>query len=238
MISKLACGHPGLTPAARPNAPAPLPSRSDLWPDPDSVSCYAAFNHSARLPSFVERDGRWHHLAVTWEREKDGLTQVSACALGSCAGLVLNGPGGQLAGAASSPTCMHTPAVAPQQEPVTASPLPPPSLPALPNLTDLLGRPPDGLGRDAQDAPAAARRRAHAWLGAGLLWRLHGQASSGSPMAVWCCFAACSSFEEFQASKCPACIFQKPSKPLVTSPSSPGLPHHPCCAAGGRATEA
>jgi hypothetical protein len=51
-------------------------SCSDLWPDPERKSCFAAFNHSSKLPSFVSRDGAWHHLAVTWEAQKDGLTQV------------------------------------------------------------------------------------------------------------------------------------------------------------------
>jgi hypothetical protein len=50
--------------------------RSDLWPDPSRSSCMAAFNHSDKLPSFVSRDGAWHHLAVTWDGAKDGLTQV------------------------------------------------------------------------------------------------------------------------------------------------------------------
>ena len=43
--------------------------------DPEDLSCAAAFNHSdtARV---VERDGKWHHLAVTWTTANDGLTQI------------------------------------------------------------------------------------------------------------------------------------------------------------------
>lgn len=36
----------------------------------------AAFNHSTKLPNYVERDGRWHHVAVTWTQANQGLTQV------------------------------------------------------------------------------------------------------------------------------------------------------------------
>lgn len=49
---------------------------SDLWPDPHDVSCYAKFNHSDALPNFVERDGRWHHVAVTWTAAENGLTKI------------------------------------------------------------------------------------------------------------------------------------------------------------------
>lgn len=103
--------------------PAGFPplARSDLYPDPDGVSCegrqlwqelhvwhalhvpwpppgsatvlrrhaatgtpssaplaagYAHFNATRQLPNFVERDGKWHHLAATWTREGNGLTQV------------------------------------------------------------------------------------------------------------------------------------------------------------------
>lgn len=52
--------------------------RSDLWPDFGGSSCMAAFNHSDKLPSFVTSDGAWHHLAVTWDATKDGLTQVGS----------------------------------------------------------------------------------------------------------------------------------------------------------------
>lgn len=58
---------------------APCTLCSDLQPDPGSVSCMAAFNHSAALPNFVERDGRWHHLAVTWTAANSGLTQARVC---------------------------------------------------------------------------------------------------------------------------------------------------------------
>ncbi|KAL4421057.1 hypothetical protein ABPG77_001352 [Micractinium sp. CCAP 211/92] len=48
----------------------------DLWPDPAGESCYAAYNRSSALPSFVERDGKWHHLAVVWTAANNGLTQI------------------------------------------------------------------------------------------------------------------------------------------------------------------
>lgn len=50
----------------------------DLWPDPQSKSCYAAFNANPVnvLPSIVENDGTWHHLAVTWTAANDGFTKV------------------------------------------------------------------------------------------------------------------------------------------------------------------
>ncbi len=43
--------------------------------DPLKRSCAAAFNHS-ETARVVERDGRWHHLAVTWTAANDGLTQI------------------------------------------------------------------------------------------------------------------------------------------------------------------
>ncbi len=43
--------------------------------DPLKQSCAAAFNHS-ETARVVERDGRWHHLAVTWTAANDGLTQI------------------------------------------------------------------------------------------------------------------------------------------------------------------
>jgi len=51
---------------------------SDLWPDPQSKSCYAAFNANPVniLPSIVEKDGTWHHLAVTWTAANNGFTQI------------------------------------------------------------------------------------------------------------------------------------------------------------------
>ncbi|KAL4422517.1 hypothetical protein ABPG75_008714 [Micractinium tetrahymenae] len=48
----------------------------DLWPDPREESCYAAYNHSDALPSFVERNGKWHHLAVVWTAADNGLMQI------------------------------------------------------------------------------------------------------------------------------------------------------------------
>lgn len=57
--------------------PACTPICSDLLPDPNGVSCYAHFNATPKMPSFVERDGKWHHLAVTWTAAGNGLTQVS-----------------------------------------------------------------------------------------------------------------------------------------------------------------
>lgn len=48
----------------------------DLWPDPGSVSCYAAFNNSDALPSIVSRDGQWHHVAVTWTSANNGMTKI------------------------------------------------------------------------------------------------------------------------------------------------------------------
>lgn len=64
--------------AAPPPRPLPRTSCSDLWPDPREESCYAAYNHTDALPSFVERNGRWHHLAVTWTAANNGLTTVGA----------------------------------------------------------------------------------------------------------------------------------------------------------------
>lgn len=48
----------------------------DLWPDPGSISCYASFNYSESLPSFVSPRGEWHHLAVTWTSANNGLTKI------------------------------------------------------------------------------------------------------------------------------------------------------------------
>ena len=68
--------HAHLASAAHlPPSPAP-PARSDLRPDPNGVSCYSHFNATRKMPSFVERDGKWHHLAVTWSAKDNGLTQV------------------------------------------------------------------------------------------------------------------------------------------------------------------
>ncbi|KXZ56241.1 hypothetical protein GPECTOR_1g21 [Gonium pectorale] len=51
----------------------------DLVPDPANVSCHAAYANvsgSRQLPSLVERDGRWHHLAVTWTAADRGRTLI------------------------------------------------------------------------------------------------------------------------------------------------------------------
>ena len=47
----------------------------DLWPDPDSQSCNAAFNRT-ETASVVERDPIWHHLAVTWTARDNGMTKI------------------------------------------------------------------------------------------------------------------------------------------------------------------
>jgi hypothetical protein len=51
----------------------------DLKPDPKNESCHASFNNVSNLDttvSYVERDGSWHHLAVTWSVEDKGLTKI------------------------------------------------------------------------------------------------------------------------------------------------------------------
>eukprot|EP00887_Chlorella_sp_A99_P000397 scaffold13.g397.t1 len=48
----------------------------DLFPDLFDESCAAKWNHSTSLPNYVERDGRWHHVAVSWTAANDGLTKV------------------------------------------------------------------------------------------------------------------------------------------------------------------
>lgn len=48
----------------------------DLIPDPRGISCYYAYNHSASLPSYVSREGDWHHVAVTWTAANDGQTDI------------------------------------------------------------------------------------------------------------------------------------------------------------------
>lgn len=47
----------------------------DMYPDPYRQSCFAAYNFS-RTANFVERDLKWHHLAVTWEADKNGTMKV------------------------------------------------------------------------------------------------------------------------------------------------------------------
>ncbi|PSC70155.1 concanavalin A-like lectin glucanase [Micractinium conductrix] len=48
----------------------------DLWPDPRGESCAFSFNHSKSLPNFVERDGKWHHIAVVWTAANNGYTRI------------------------------------------------------------------------------------------------------------------------------------------------------------------
>jgi hypothetical protein len=51
----------------------------DLKPDPKNESCHASYravSGSDATSSYVERDGAWHHLAVTWSVEDKGLTKV------------------------------------------------------------------------------------------------------------------------------------------------------------------
>ncbi len=48
----------------------------DLLPDPRGISCYYAYNHSDSLPSYVSREGDWHHVAVTWTAANSGLTEI------------------------------------------------------------------------------------------------------------------------------------------------------------------
>lgn len=47
----------------------------DLLPDPRRESCASQFNHS-NTANFVENDGAWHHIAVTWTAASDGLTKI------------------------------------------------------------------------------------------------------------------------------------------------------------------
>jgi len=55
----------------------------DLKPDPRNESCHASYRNGTAgggggddTADFAERDGRWHHLAVTWSAADDGLTEV------------------------------------------------------------------------------------------------------------------------------------------------------------------
>ncbi len=51
----------------------------DLKPDYSNVSCHAGFRNVSRLDNtakMTERDGQWHHLAVTWSVENEGLTEI------------------------------------------------------------------------------------------------------------------------------------------------------------------
>lgn len=46
-----------------------------LWPDPTNISCYSKYgNHP--VSSILERDGSWHHVAVTWTAANHGNTKI------------------------------------------------------------------------------------------------------------------------------------------------------------------
>ncbi|KAL3133740.1 hypothetical protein ABBQ32_008228 [Trebouxia sp. C0010 RCD-2024] len=46
-----------------------------LWPDPNKISCYSKYgNHP--VTSILERDGSWHHIAVTWTAANHGTTKI------------------------------------------------------------------------------------------------------------------------------------------------------------------
>ena len=47
----------------------------DLWPDINRESCMSAFNRTFTA-NYVERTPVWHHMAVTWTKENDGLTKI------------------------------------------------------------------------------------------------------------------------------------------------------------------
>lgn len=63
----------------------------ELVPDPANESCHASFRNASAggsdtTASYVERDGSWHHLAVTWSTQDDGLTHIYWDGmLGACA---------------------------------------------------------------------------------------------------------------------------------------------------------
>ena len=50
----------------------------NLVPDRDMISCYGRFNTSGKgsVVNLVSDAGEWHHLAVTWTAQKDGMTQI------------------------------------------------------------------------------------------------------------------------------------------------------------------
>jgi hypothetical protein len=51
----------------------------DLKPDPKNESCHASYWNVSKLDTtakYVERDGQWHHLAVTWSTADEGLTKI------------------------------------------------------------------------------------------------------------------------------------------------------------------
>jgi hypothetical protein len=50
-----------------------------LKPDPKNESCHASYWNVSKLDTtakYVERDGQWHHLAVTWSTADEGLTKI------------------------------------------------------------------------------------------------------------------------------------------------------------------
>ena len=46
-----------------------------MWPDPDSVSCYSKYGNKPAA-DILERDGSWHHVAVTWTAAHNGTTKI------------------------------------------------------------------------------------------------------------------------------------------------------------------
>ncbi|KAI8469144.1 MAG: concanavalin A-like lectin/glucanase domain-containing protein [Monoraphidium minutum] len=51
----------------------------DLKPDPKNESCHSSFINVTghdETATFAERDGKWHHLAVTWTAADNGLTEI------------------------------------------------------------------------------------------------------------------------------------------------------------------
>eukprot|EP01026_Neomeris_dumetosa_P051141 TRINITY_DN4496_c0_g1_i1.p1 TRINITY_DN4496_c0_g1~~TRINITY_DN4496_c0_g1_i1.p1 ORF type:complete len:1030 (-),score=176.63 TRINITY_DN4496_c0_g1_i1:568-3657(-) len=47
----------------------------DLYPDYEHKSCHSSYNNSITT-SYVERNGAWHHLAVTWDGQNNGNTRI------------------------------------------------------------------------------------------------------------------------------------------------------------------
>jgi len=51
-----------------------------FYADVAGESCHAAYTRggkgSSKTANFVERGGDWHHLAVTWDSQEDGLTNI------------------------------------------------------------------------------------------------------------------------------------------------------------------
>lgn len=46
-----------------------------LWPDPNDISCYSKYGNRP-VTSILERDGSWHHVAVTWTAANHGNTKI------------------------------------------------------------------------------------------------------------------------------------------------------------------